>query len=103
MQYLTQLTKGTVKCSKWEFYLRDVYIHFMGEGGTDLALPRCKLKMATSHFIAPVDSFSEPSSSSVPGSNSSSSSSSQDIGSSATSRREKRRIRRENIPSVIFI
>lgn len=82
-----------------------MYIHFLGEGGTDLALPRCKLKMATSHFMASSDSLSESGSSSVPGSNSSSSSSSssQDIDSSTTSRREKRRLRRENIPSVIII
>ena len=88
-----------MKCSNWEFYLRDVYIHFMSEGGTDLALPRCKLKMATSHFLAPSDSFSVRGSSPVP----SSSSSSQAFDETATSRREKRRLRRENIPSVIAI
>jgi hypothetical protein len=73
----------------------------MGEGGTDLALPRCKLKMATSHFLAPSDSFSVQGPSPV--SSSSTSSSSQAFDETATSRREKRRLRRENIPSVISI
>lgn len=81
-----------------------MYIHFMSEGGTDLALPRCKLKMATSHFLTPSQSFSEPVPSSVSISSSSgSSSSAQEFDDTAATRREKRRLRRENIPSVIAI
>lgn len=83
-----------------------MYIHFMSEGGTDLALPRCKLKMATSHFLTPSQSFSEPVPSSISvssNSSSGSSSSAQEFDDTAATRREKRRLRRENIPSVIAI
>jgi hypothetical protein len=37
-----------VKVSSWEFYLKDVYMHFHGINGKDLAFPRCFLKLDSS-------------------------------------------------------
>ena len=89
----TQFTKGNLKCSNWEFYLRDVYIHFMEDGGKDLALPRCMLRMGTKHFVAPSDSTSATDRRSK----------SRDFVSTIATRREERRKRRENIPSLIAL
>jgi hypothetical protein len=42
------MKKSTMRVSSWEFYLRDVYMHFHGINGKDLALPRCFLKLDSS-------------------------------------------------------
>lgn len=52
------MTKGTRKCSDWEFYLKDVYMQFKEEGGRDLSFSRCLLKFGTSNFISLSDPHS---------------------------------------------
>ena len=45
------MLKGSNKTTDWEFFLKDVYMHFTGQDGKDLALPRCLLKFGTGQFI----------------------------------------------------
>ena len=49
------MCKGTGRTTDWDFYLQDVYLHFANEGGRDVALSRCLLKLNTAHFIAMSD------------------------------------------------
>ena len=45
------MKKGGYRCTDWDFYLKDVYIHFNSPTGKDITLSRCLLKLKTKHFI----------------------------------------------------
>ena len=45
------MKKGSYRCTDWDFYLKDVYIHFNSPTGKDITLSRCLLKLKTKHFI----------------------------------------------------
>ena len=51
------MRKGT-STSDWNFYLKDIYIHFNNSEGKDIALSRCRLKLRTQNFFDPKNSLS---------------------------------------------